>query len=77
MTFWPLPSVPPKCNLPTEILEACENFQKYYFSRHTGRRLTWQTNMVFFLDILLTFFQKKIIRGLLILEQDSIKGFMN
>uniref|UniRef100_A0A0D6QYY6 Cullin family profile domain-containing protein n=1 Tax=Araucaria cunninghamii TaxID=56994 RepID=A0A0D6QYY6_ARACU len=33
------------CNLPTEILAVCERFRTYYLSTHTGRRLTWQTNM--------------------------------
>ncbi|KAF5180491.1 Cullin-3b [Thalictrum thalictroides] len=41
---WPTqPSTP--CNLPTEILEVCEKFRTYYLGKHTGRRLTWQTNM--------------------------------
>eukprot|EP00252_Welwitschia_mirabilis_P001892 TRINITY_DN1185_c0_g1_i1.p1 TRINITY_DN1185_c0_g1~~TRINITY_DN1185_c0_g1_i1.p1 ORF type:complete len:733 (-),score=125.87 TRINITY_DN1185_c0_g1_i1:316-2514(-) len=34
-----------KCNLPNEILAVCEKFRSYYLSTHTGRRLTWQTNM--------------------------------
>ncbi|GKV08717.1 hypothetical protein SLEP1_g20313 [Rubroshorea leprosula] len=33
------------CNLPTEILSICEKFRNYYLGTHTGRRLTWQTNM--------------------------------
>ncbi|GLU01917.1 hypothetical protein SLE2022_191970 [Rubroshorea leprosula] len=33
------------CNLPTEILSVCEKFRNYYLGTHTGRRLTWQTNM--------------------------------
>jgi len=33
------------CNLPTEILAVCEKFRAYYLNTHTGRRLTWQTNM--------------------------------
>ncbi|KAL5060875.1 hypothetical protein RYX36_032479 [Vicia faba] len=41
---WPsLSSV--ACNLPVEMLELCEKFQSYYLGIHTGRRLTWQTNM--------------------------------
>ncbi|ONK73912.1 uncharacterized protein A4U43_C03F860 [Asparagus officinalis] len=41
---WPTqPS--PACNLPTEILGVCERFKSYYLGTHTGRRLTWQTNM--------------------------------
>nr|GMD56964.1 cullin-3A-like isoform X1 [Ipomoea batatas]GMD58807.1 cullin-3A-like isoform X1 [Ipomoea batatas] len=41
---WPTQSVTP-CNLPTEILGVCEKFRTYYLGTHTGRRLTWQTNM--------------------------------
>ncbi|CAH9139316.1 unnamed protein product [Cuscuta epithymum] len=41
---WPTQSVTP-CNLPTEILGVCEKFKSYYLGTHTGRRLTWQTNM--------------------------------
>ncbi|XP_072952958.1 cullin-3B-like [Typha angustifolia] len=33
------------CNLPPEILGVCEKFRAYYLGTHTGRRLTWQTNM--------------------------------
>ncbi|XP_026665459.2 cullin-3A-like [Phoenix dactylifera] len=41
---WPTqPSAP--CNLPAEILGVCEKFRAYYLGTHTGRRLTWQTNM--------------------------------
>ncbi|KAK9152548.1 hypothetical protein Sjap_000028 [Stephania japonica] len=41
---WPTqPS--PTCNLPTEILGVCEKFRMYYLGTHTGRRLSWQTNM--------------------------------
>jgi len=42
--FWPTQSVQP-CKLPQEILRCCETFNKFYFQAHTGRRLTWQTNM--------------------------------
>ncbi|XP_019157137.1 PREDICTED: cullin-3A-like [Ipomoea nil] len=41
---WPTQSVGP-CNLPAEILCVCEKFKTYYLGTHTGRRLTWQTNM--------------------------------
>lgn len=34
-----------RCNLPKEILTVCDKFKAYYLSTHTGRRLTWQTNM--------------------------------
>ncbi|OVA13346.1 Cullin [Macleaya cordata] len=33
------------CNLPAEIMGVCEKFRAYYLGTHTGRRLSWQTNM--------------------------------
>ncbi|CAI9780664.1 unnamed protein product [Fraxinus pennsylvanica] len=41
---WPTQSSS-TCNLPPEILGVCEKFRAYYLGTHTGRRLTWQTNM--------------------------------
>jgi cullin 3 len=41
---WPTQLVT-TCNLPSEILALCNIFKTYYLSTHTGRRLTWQTNM--------------------------------
>ncbi|XP_024388524.1 cullin-3A [Physcomitrium patens] len=41
---WPTQSGA-RCNMPTEILAMCDKFKMYYLSTHTGRRLTWQTNM--------------------------------
>ncbi|CAM6042625.1 unnamed protein product [Sphagnum compactum] len=41
---WPTQSSA-RCNMPTEILSLCDKFKQYYLSTHTGRRLTWQTNM--------------------------------
>ncbi|OAY79241.1 cullin-3B-like [Ananas comosus] len=50
---WPTqPS--PACNLPPEIVNVCEKFKSYYLGTHTGRRLTWQTNMGY-ADIKATF----------------------
>ncbi|CAK9183746.1 unnamed protein product [Ilex paraguariensis] len=41
---WPTqPSV--SCDLPAEMSALCEKFRSYYLGTHTGRRLTWQTNM--------------------------------
>lgn len=41
---WPTqPSV--TCNLPSEMSALCEKFRSYYLGTHTGRRLSWQTNM--------------------------------
>lgn len=42
--FWPTQSTA-NCNLPSEILKCCDVFKKFYLSNHSGRRLTWQTNM--------------------------------
>lgn len=41
---WPTQPIAP-CNLPPEILGVCERFRTFYLNTHTGRRLTWQTNM--------------------------------
>jgi cullin 3 len=41
---WPTQPSPP-CNLPPEIVTVCEKFWAYYLGTHSGRRLTWQTNM--------------------------------
>ncbi|KAJ6801009.1 cullin-3A-like [Iris pallida] len=41
---WPTQPISP-CNLPEEILGVCEKFRSYYLGTHTGRRLSWQTNM--------------------------------
>ncbi|KAK4760444.1 hypothetical protein SAY87_005337 [Trapa incisa] len=41
---WPTqPTV--TCNLPAEMSTLCEKFRSYYLGTHTGRRLSWQTNM--------------------------------
>jgi cullin 3 len=42
--FWPTQSSV-TCNLPDEILALCEKFRSYYLGSHTGRRLSWLTNM--------------------------------
>jgi hypothetical protein len=34
-----------KCVLPAELEVACEMFRSFYLSAHSGRRLSWQTNM--------------------------------
>lgn len=41
---WPTQPIT-TCNLPAEILGICEKFRNYYLGTHTGRRLSWQTNM--------------------------------
>ena len=42
--FWPTEAAP-KCELPEEVLGACEQFRDFYLKTYTGRRLKWQTNM--------------------------------
>jgi len=42
--YWPTASVP-QCRLAQELLPVHEAFEAYYLSKHTGRKLTWQTNM--------------------------------
>lgn len=42
--FWPTQNAA-KCNLPFEIAKCTDYFTKFYMAQHTGRRLTWQTNM--------------------------------
>lgn len=34
-----------QCNLPREVEECCEDFKRFYLSSHSGRKLSWQTNM--------------------------------
>ncbi|KAI9014744.1 Cullin [Gaertneriomyces semiglobifer] len=46
-TYWPMtqrPSADPS-NFPKNITGAMEYFQKFYHSRHSGRRLTWLPHM--------------------------------
>jgi cullin 3 len=44
-SFWPtiIAAVSP-CNFGPRLTEAIEVFEKYYDTRHSGRRLTWQGN---------------------------------
>lgn len=42
--FWPTQSAS-ACTFPPEIQHCCEVFRAYYMNKHSGRRLTWQTNM--------------------------------
>lgn len=42
--FWPIQSVPP-CFVPPALMSSCEHFRAFYLGRHTGRRLTWQTQL--------------------------------
>ena len=42
--FWPT-QVGSKCSLPAQLLRCCEAFKEHYLKQHSGRRLTWQSNM--------------------------------
>lgn len=44
-TFWPMSYSAASCNLPEELLQASKSFEKFYLSRHSGRRLTWQPTL--------------------------------
>lgn len=46
-TFWPtsVVSTQMKCNFPPEIESARESFEKFYFSLHSGRKLSWNPNL--------------------------------
>ena len=41
---WPTQSSA-KCNLPRELERGCEDFKAFYLASHSGRKLSWQTNM--------------------------------
>ncbi|ORX96190.1 Cullin-domain-containing protein [Basidiobolus meristosporus CBS 931.73] len=44
-TFWPVNTSSASCMLPPEVMAACQTFENFYLGRHSGRRLTWQTNL--------------------------------
>ncbi|KAG0259249.1 Cullin-3 [Mortierella polycephala] len=44
-TYWPVPSAPVSCNLPADFLAATKIFERFYTSRHSGRKLTWHASM--------------------------------
>lgn len=44
-TFWPMSHSAASCILPEELLKASKSFEQFYFSKHTGRRLTWQPSL--------------------------------
>ena len=41
---WPTQSSA-KCALPRELERGCEDFKAFYLASHSGRKLSWQTNM--------------------------------
>jgi cullin 3 len=44
-TFWPMSQLPSPVILPQSLLRSCNSFEHFYFSRHSGRRLSWQSNL--------------------------------
>src|SRR4051812_26512605 len=42
--FWPLNPPPHDFVIPVEILATYDRFQKYYQTKHSGRKLTWLWN---------------------------------
>ncbi|KIK63142.1 hypothetical protein GYMLUDRAFT_41464 [Collybiopsis luxurians FD-317 M1] len=44
-TFWPMTHSSSPCNLPQQLLDAQKPFERFYLSRHSGRRLTWQSSL--------------------------------
>ncbi|KAL7411333.1 ubiquitin ligase SCF complex subunit Cullin [Mrakia frigida] len=43
-TFWPGNAIPAGTIIPPLLKQACVDFESFYLSRHSGRRLTWQPN---------------------------------
>lgn len=41
---WPVDTAP-ACSVPRPIVLCCESFEKFYNSKHNGRKLSWQTQM--------------------------------
>lgn len=44
-TFWPIVYSSSPCILPPLMVKCCGSFEQFYFSRHSGRRLTWQPSL--------------------------------
>ncbi|KDQ14875.1 hypothetical protein BOTBODRAFT_158904 [Botryobasidium botryosum FD-172 SS1] len=44
-TFWPMTHGVTPCTFSAEMNQAITSFERYYLSRHSGRRLTWQAAM--------------------------------
>lgn len=44
-TFWPMALKPAPCNLPSSMVDSCKVYDRYYQSRHSGRKLSWQPSM--------------------------------
>ena len=44
-TFWPMSHTAASCTFPEELIKASKSFERFYLSRHNGRRLTWQPSL--------------------------------
>ncbi|PSR75595.1 hypothetical protein PHLCEN_2v9075 [Hermanssonia centrifuga] len=44
-TFWPTSHSPATCTFPEELTGCAKQFEQFYLSRHSGRRLTWQPSL--------------------------------
>jgi len=42
---WPLTPPATQFNLPSELVKSYERFQNFYTTKHSGRKLTWLTNL--------------------------------
>lgn len=42
--YWPSQSAP-TCHLPDQVTSAIKKFESFYFVKHTGRKLAWQTSL--------------------------------
>lgn len=42
---WPMTHSPSSCMLPPEMAKAKQSFERFYLSRHSGRRLNWQYSL--------------------------------
>ena len=42
---WPLTPPTTQFNLPSELVKSYERFQSFYTTKHSGRKLTWLTNL--------------------------------
>ncbi|KAI0719294.1 Cullin-domain-containing protein [Cerioporus squamosus] len=44
-TFWPMSHTAVPCTFPEQLIKAYKSFERFYLSRHSGRRLTWQPSL--------------------------------
>jgi cullin 1 len=42
---WPLTPPTTQFNLPSELVKSYDSFQSFYTTKHSGRKLTWLTNL--------------------------------